>query len=197
MVTPPSLILASGSRYRAELLSRLHLPFKGIAPDIDETPAPGESVTALTRRLAAAKAQALAGKHPESWVLGSDQAAAADGQILGKPGNHANAVKQLGFLSGKTVEFHTAVALVHGEQQLEASDVTRVRFRRLGAPEIEQYLRLEPAYDCAGSFKCEGLGITLFEEIASSDPTGLIGLPLILVRRLLAQAGYPLPGLSQ
>ena len=188
----PSLILASGSKYRAELLGRLHLPFSAVPSNVDETPRPGEPVRALTQRLALAKAQALADAHPGSWVLGSDQAACADNRLLGKPGSHARAVEQLGFLSGKAVEFHTAVALV-GRRVYSAADVTTVHFRKLNLAEIERYLELEPAYDCAGSFKCEGLGISLFERIDSSDPTALIGLPLIAVRRLLADAGFPAP----
>lgn len=187
------LILASGSRYRAELLTRLHLPFTALASQVDETPLPDESVRALTRRLARAKAQALAARHPDRWVLGSDQSAALDARLLGKPGHHAAAVEQLEALSGRKVEFLTALALVRGAQLLEALDVTTVRFRKLERAEIERYLALEPAYDCAGSFKCEGLGISLFEEIRSTDPTALIGLPLIAVRRLLAEAGCARP----
>lgn len=187
------LILASSSKYRAELLARLHVPFESIAPDLDETPLESETVRALTRRLAVAKARAVSRTHPGRWVLGSDQAAVADGHILGKPGSHAKAIEQLSFLSGKTVEFHTAVALVNGDTVHESLDLTTVRFRVLSPPEIERYLALEPAYDCAGSFKCEAYGIALFEEIRSTDPTALMGLPLIAVRRLLAQTGLSLP----
>ena len=184
----PTLILASNSRYRAQLLARLHLPFEAIAPDVDETPRPDESAQALTARLALAKAQALAIRHPGRWVLGSDQAASAQGRLLGKPGTHDRAVEQLTFLSGQQVEFHTAVVLA-GPKVRTAADITRVQFRPLSLAEIQRYLKLEPAYDCAGSFKCEGLGISLFERIESTDPTALIGLPLIAVRRLLAEAG--------
>lgn len=187
------LILASSSRYRAELLRRLQLPFTGIAPDLDETPLPGEAAEALTRRLALAKAQALAQRHPGRWVLGSDQAATADGRILGKPGSRERAAEQLGFLSGRRVDFLTAVALVCDDQVFSALDLTTVQFRVLEKAEIERYLDAEAVLDCAGSFKCEGLGITLFEHIRSDDPTGLIGLPLIAVRRLLAQASCALP----
>ncbi|HVT34165.1 MAG TPA: Maf family nucleotide pyrophosphatase [Nevskiaceae bacterium] len=190
--SPPRLILASGSRYRAELLARLRLSFEAMASNVDETPHRGEPVRALTQRLALAKARALADAHPGAWVLGSDQAAIADGRLLGKPGTHARAVEQLQFLSGKKVEFHTAVVLA-GERVLSGADITTVHFRELASDEIERYLAAEPAYDCAGSFKCEGLGITLFERIESDDPTALIGLPLIAVRRLLADAGWPLP----
>jgi septum formation protein len=179
MVNPdtPSLVLASGSRYRAELLQRLQLPFQTCAPDIDETPRPGESVTALTRRLAHDKATALSERFPEAWILGSDQSAACGESLLGKPGTLQRAREQLQSLSGRTVDFV----------------IVTVRFRRLGKAEIDRYLAAEPALDCAGSFKCEGLGITLFEEVDSRDPTGLVGLPLILTSRLLRQAGFRLP----
>jgi len=187
------LILASGSKYRANLLSRLQLPFVGIAPNLDESALPDEPVRALTQRLALAKAQHLAHQHPNRWVLGSDQAASAQGRILGKPGTFERATEQLNFLSGKVVEFFTAVALVRDEQVFTALDVTTVQFRILNSNEISRYLRAESVLDCAGSFKCEGLGISLFESIRSEDPTGLIGLPLITVRRLLAQAGHALP----
>jgi septum formation protein len=183
------LILASGSRYRAELLSRLHLPFVGMAPDIDESPFTDENGRSLARRLALAKARALSQRYPGRWVLGSDQTAECDGHILGKPGTRERAIEQLGFLSGKRVEFLTAIALVNDAQKHEALDVTTVHFRKLSKVEIERYVEVEPAFDCAGSFKCEGYGISLFESIRNEDPTGLIGLPLIAVRRLLAQAG--------
>jgi septum formation protein len=187
------LILASGSKYRAQLLARLQLPFSGIAPDLDETPLPDESPRQLTQRLALAKARKLADLHPGRWVLGSDQAAAVQGRVLGKPGTLERAAEQLAFLSGKTVEFFTAVALVRGRDAFTALDLTTVRFRSLHADEIQRYLQAESVLDCAGSFKCEGLGISLFESIRSDDPSGLIGLPLIAVRRLLAQAGFALP----
>jgi len=187
------LILASGSKYRAELLSRLQLPFTGIAPNLDESALPDESVRALTQRLALAKARALVPQYPSRWVLGSDQAASTQGRILGKPGTVERAKEQLGFLSGKVVEFFTAVALVRDEQVFAALDITTVQFRVLNDSEIVRYLNAESVLDCAGSFKCEGLGISLFESIRSEDPTGLVGLPLIAVRRLLAQAGKALP----
>lgn len=187
------LILASGSKYRAELLSRLHLPFVGIAPNLDESPLSDELARPLTQRLALAKAQCLAKQHPNRWVLGSDQAASCQGRILGKPGTVARAAEQLEFLSGNNVEFFTAVALLRNDEVFTALDVTTVQFRALSPFEIDRYLKAESVLDCAGSFKCEGLGITLFESIRSEDPTGLIGLPLIAVRRLLAQAGYALP----
>lgn len=183
------LILASGSRYRAELLSRLRLPFVGVAPDIDETPQSDETGRQLTHRLASAKARTLSERYPQRWILGSDQAAECEGRLLGKPGSRERAIEQLGFLSGKLVEFLTAVALINGSQHYAALDLTTVRFRALARAEIEHYVDNEPAFDCAGSFKCEGYGITLFESIHSEDPTGLIGLPLIAVRRLLSEAG--------
>ncbi len=187
------LLLASASRYRAELLRRLHLPFTTTASQVDETPHPGEPVRALTQRLAREKAQALRSSYPQRWILGSDQAAALDQQILGKPGDRETAIQQLLAASGRRIEFLTAVALVAGDAVLEALDVTTVQFRPLSRAEIERYVDIEPAFDCAGSFKCEGHGITLFESVESSDPTALIGLPLIAVRRLLGEAGLSLP----
>lgn len=187
------LILASSSRYRAELLQRLHIPFSTEAPMLDESPAPDETAETLVRRLSVAKATAIATRRPNHWVLGSDQCASLGSELLGKPGHHAAAVAQLERLSGHIVEFHTGIALARGATVLQAQDLTRVRVRRLERAEIERYLALEPAYDCAGSFKCEGLGISLFEAIESSDPTALIGLPLISLRRLLAQVGMAVP----
>ena len=188
------LLLASASRYRAELLARLRLPFTATASAVDETPRPGEDAESLVRRLARDKARALAERHPAHWVLGSDQAAALDdGRIFGKPGTREAAIQQLQAAAGRSVRFLTGVALWDRQAWHEALDVTTVRFRDLDLPEIERYVDTEPALDCAGSFKCEGYGITLFEAIDSQDPTGLIGLPLIAVRRLLTQAGYALP----
>ncbi len=187
------LLLASSSRYRTELLQRLHLPFTSQASQVDETPQTGESVVALTRRLAREKALALAPTHPQRWILGSDQAAALGGRILGKPGTRESAIEQLTAASGQRVEFLTAVALVAGSQVLQGLDTTTVQFRSLSRAEIERYVDTEAAFDCAGSFKCEGYGITLFESIESQDPTALVGLPLITVRRLLADAGLSLP----
>lgn len=187
------LVLASGSRYRAELLRRLGVPFEAVAPGVDETPIPGEEPFPLAVRLASAKAQALAGRHPDRWVLGSDQVPSLDGVVLAKPGTRAAGMEQLRAFSGKAVEFHTAVTLIGGPRPLAAADLTVVRFRELDDAEIERYLDAEPAWDCAGSFKAEGLGITLFNAVESRDPTALIGLPLIAVRSLLAQAGYTIP----
>lgn len=191
--TNPALILASGSRYRAELLGRLQIAFQAMPSQVDETPQPGENPRELTQRLAVAKARALAQAHPQAWILGSDQSASAQGRILGKPGTLERAREQLRLLSGQIVEFLTAVALVQGTRLLQALDVTTVRFRRLDEATIARYLAAEPALDCAGSFKCEGLGISLFEEMRSSDPTGLIGLPLIRTAALLREAGFRIP----
>jgi septum formation protein len=187
------LVLASSSRYRAELLARLAVPLTAEAPDLDEAPRPGESPANLAQRLALDKARAVAHRHPGRWVLGSDQVPSLEGQVLGKPGTRVRALAQLRSFSGKSVIFYTAVALVGGERVLTARDTTLVRFRTLALAEIERYLDAEPAYDCAGSFKAEGLGIGLFTAIETRDPTALIGLPLIAVRDLLAQAGFQTP----
>jgi septum formation protein len=187
------LILASTSRYRAELLSRLRLPFSSMAPQVDEVPLPGEAPDALARRLAAAKAQAVALLRPGSWVIGSDQVADLNGAALGKPGSHEAACAQLAAMSGQQVRFHTAICVSNGSQHLHACDLTRVQFRTLTSGEIARYVDAEQPLDCAGSFKCEGLGISLFEAIHNSDPSALIGLPLIALSGLLRQAGYTLP----
>lgn len=185
------LVLGSTSAYRRELLSRLRLEFTVEPPHVDETPLPDESPEALARRLAGAKAAAVAALHPAAVVIGSDQVADLDGQPLGKPGNHANAVAQLQKMSGRTVVFQTAVSVVcraTGFAQHELAPV-RVRFRELDRAEIEAYLRAEQPYDCAGSAKSEGLGIALLEAIDSDDPTALVGLPLIRTCRMLRAAG--------
>jgi len=187
------LILASTSRYRAELLGRLGLPFEAIAPGVDEIPLPAEPPAALAQRLARAKAQAVAARAPGRWVLGSDQVPAFEGKVLDKPGTREAAQSQLEGCSGKSVVFYTAAALVAGERVFDHLDTTIVRFRALTPAQVARYLDAEPAYDCAGSFKVEGLGISLFEAIETRDPTALVGLPLIAVRRLLGEAGYSLP----
>ncbi len=185
------LVLASTSRYRHELLVRLRLPFDVEAPQVDETPQPGEAPGELARRLASAKAQAVAARRPSAVVIGSDQVAELDGRCIGKPGNHAKASAQLQLMSGRSVIFHTAVAVVCRAKNFEAVAVVpvTVRFRTLSAAEIEHYLRVEEPYDCAGSAKCETLGIALLEAIESDDPTALIGLPLIRTCELLRRAG--------
>jgi septum formation protein len=189
----PRLILASTSIYRRELLARLRVPFDIARPEIDETPLPGETPSALAQRLATAKAAAIAGREPDAWVIGSDQVAELDGRPLGKPGNREGAIAQLAEMSGRTVAFRTGLSLCRGEHRLEALDTTTVHFRPLASAEIARYVDLEQPYDCAGSFKCEGLGISLFEAIESRDPTALIGLPLIETARLLREAGFAVP----
>lgn len=192
---PPPLILASTSPHRRLLLERLALSFTSVAPGIDETRSFREPVTDLVRRLSRAKAEAVAAKHPGALIIGSDQAAERDGEILGKPGGHEEARAQLMDSSGKYVKFHTGLCLLDTRDGKlhEHVDVTRVIFRSLSAAEIEHYLQAEKPYDCAGSFKSEGLGISLFEGIESNDPTALIGLPLIALCRFLRDSGYPLP----
>lgn len=185
----PSLILASTSRYRQELLARLRLPFEARAPHVDETAMPGEGPAALAERLALAKAQAVAARFPDAVVIGSDQVADLDGQALGKPGSHDNAVAQLRRMSGRTVVFQTAVAVVApGLAAIERAEV-KVRMRTLSDAEIERYLRTDQPYDCAGSAKVESLGIALLDAVESDDPTALIGLPLIRTCALLRRAG--------
>ncbi|RYF53885.1 MAG: septum formation inhibitor Maf [Comamonadaceae bacterium] len=194
---PPQrpLVLGSTSRYRRELLERLNLPFDVAAPQVDETPGPGEAPRALALRLALAKARAVAQQHPEAVVIGSDQVADLAGTPLGKPGEHERAVQQLRQMRGQTVIFQTAVAVVcvaTGFEQLDLAPV-EVKFRDLSNAEIERYLRTEQPYDCAGSAKSEGLGIALLDAIHSDDPTALIGLPLIRTCRMLRAAGLVLP----
>jgi septum formation protein len=188
------LILASTSAYRRELLARLRLPFDIARPETDEAPQPDEPPRSLALRLAEAKALAVAAKEPEAWVLGSDQVAELDGRPLGKPGGYEVAAAQLASMSGREVVFHTGLCLARagGITHVEC-DRTVVRFRTLGADEIARYLETEQPFDCAGSFKSEGLGISLFDAIESADPTALIGLPLIATARLLREAGYALP----
>ena len=189
------LILASTSRYRRELLSRLGLVFDAVPPEVDETPAPGESPRPLAERLALAKAREVARRHPEALVIGADQVADLHGEPLGKPGNHERATAQLQRMSGQTVIFQTALTVCCLATGFEQSDLApvRVRFRPLDVGEIERYLRAEQPYDCAGSAKSEGLGIALLEAIDSDDPTALVGLPLIRTARLLRAAGMVIP----
>jgi len=195
----PRLILASSSAYRRELLGRLQLPFEAIAPDIDETPHPGETPEATALRLAREKAAAVARAHPGALVIGSDQVATLDGAQIGKPGDHARALAQLQTMRGRRVVFHTALCLWDGRlppdvaaqvAQLENVQVF-VTFRDLPDAELDAYLRIEQPYDCAGSAKNEGLGIALLERIDSLDPTALTGLPLIALTGMLRSAGMP------
>lgn len=186
------LILASTSRYRRELLARLTAQFDVQAPGVDETPGAGETPAQTAQRLALAKALAVAARHPDALVIGSDQAATIDGvQAIGKPGDHAAAREQLRAASGRTMHFHTALATVRTADGFRAVALvqTRVRFRRLDGDEIERYLQREQPYDVAGSAKAEGLGIVLLDAIEGDDPTALIGLPLIALGRMLRDAG--------
>jgi septum formation protein len=191
--TDPRLVLGSTSPYRRELLQRLRLPFEVMASRVDETRLADESAEGLSLRLAQAKAEAVAAAcmGQDVVIIGSDQVAELDGEPIGKPGTHERAVAQLRRLSGRQVRFHTAVAVIRpatGFVALRHRQVS-VRFRSLQDDEIETYLRLDTPYDCAGSAKCETLGITLLEAIESDDPTTLIGLPLIVTADLLRQAG--------
>ncbi len=191
---PRTVVLGSTSRYRRELLSRLNLPFEVAAPEVDETPLADEAPRDLALRLALAKAHAVASRHPEAVVIGSDQVADLAGQPLGKPGTHERAVQQLHRMRGQTVVFQTALAVVclaTGFEQVDLAPV-RVQFRHLTDAEIEHYLQLEKPYDCAGSAKSEGLGIALLEAIDNDDPTALVGLPLIRTARMLRAAGVKL-----
>jgi septum formation protein len=193
--TMPALVLASTSPHRRLLLERLGLPFTAGAPGVDETRSFREPVEAMVKRLSRAKAEVVAKEHPGALIIGSDQAAERDGEILGKPGDHASAIAQLIASSGRYMKFHTGLCVLDtrdGRVQ-EYADVTRVAFRRLTDPEIERYLQAEKPYDCAGSFKSEGLGITLFDGIESNDPSALVGLPLIALSRFLRTAGIELP----
>ena len=187
----PPLILASTSRYRRELLQRLRIPFEVIAPEVDETPLPFEAPAALAQRLALAKAQAVAALRPDAVVIGADQVADLDGEPIGKPGTHERAVAQLQRMRGRRVTFQTAVAVVRADRGYARGLLAPVgvSFRPLSDADIEHYLRLEQPYDCAGSAKCETLGIALLDAIDSDDPTALIGLPLIRTCQLLREAG--------
>jgi septum formation protein len=189
-----TLILGSSSRYRKELLSRLKIPFEVAAPEVDETPLSNETPRDLALRLALAKARAVASQNPEAVVIGSDQVADLEGLPLGKPGNHANAVKQLQRMRGKTVIFQTALSVVCLATGFEQTDLAAVKvtFRDLRDAEIEAYLIAEEPYDCAGSAKSEGLGIALLAAIDNDDPTALVGLPLIRTCHMLSAAGVKL-----
>lgn len=189
------LVLASTSRYRRELLERLRLSFDVARPDVDETASPGESPRNLAIRLAQAKACAVATQlADDAWALGSDQVAEVEGRALGKPGGRAAAIAQLDSMSGRIVRFHTALCLAHADGRTFADiDLTEVHFRALTDAEIERYVDAEQPFDCAGSFKSEGLGIALFDRIDNRDPSALVGLPLIATCMLLRKAGFALP----
>lgn len=193
-MTPP-LVLGSTSRYRAELLRRLCEDFTQDAPGTDEIHLSGEPPSDRAIRLAIAKADAVAVRHPGALVIGSDQVAELDGLALDKPGSAERARQQLRRSSGRTVQFHTALCLLDGRDGTRHVhvDITRAVFRPLSDGEIERYVACEQPLDCAGSFKCEGLGISLFERIETNDPTALVGLPLIALARLLRKAGRTIP----
>ncbi|WP_114661906.1 Maf family nucleotide pyrophosphatase [Polynucleobacter necessarius] len=189
----PPLILASTSVYRRELLTRLRIPFEVVSPKVDETPLTGETTLDLALRLANAKAAAVAKIHPDTWVIGSDQVADLCGAAIGKPGNFDRALAQLQLMRGQTITFHTALCLMKNDVHTTLSIPTEVTFRKLSDDVLENYLRAEEPYDCAGSAKSEGLGISLLEAIKSDDPTALIGLPLIALTGLLRDAGFAIP----
>ena len=188
------LILASGSPYRRDLLARLQLPFESWSPEVDERALAGESPAATAARLARLKAQAGSARWPAAWVIGSDQVADHDGTPIGKPGTVERARDQLRWMRGKTVTFHTALCLLHaGRAPLERVVATEVQFRAFGDDEVERYLQAEPALDCAGSAKSEGLGISLIARLGGDDPTALVGLPLIALAAMLREAGFKVP----
>jgi septum formation protein len=190
----PPLVLASTSPYRRALLARLRLPFEVESPGVDETALSGETARDTALRLAQAKARAVAPKFPRALVIGSDQVATLDGERLGKPGGHERAVAQLKAMRGRTVVFHTALALLNSTSgAMQAAEVpTQVRFRDYSDKEIERYLEIERPYDCSGSAKIEGLGVVLVERVSGDDPTALIGLPLVQLCAMLRNEGVTL-----
>jgi septum formation protein len=190
----PPIVLASTSPYRRQLLARLRLPFSVQAPQVDEHALPGETPAATARRLAQAKAAAVAAGRPDAIVIGSDQVADVDGEALSKPGTHEAALAQLTRMQGREVVFHTALAVIGPDGCRQVDEVpTVVRFRVLPADQLDAYLRLERPYDCAGAAKIESLGIVLAESVRADDPTALIGLPLIRLTSMLAACGVRLP----
>ena len=190
-----SIVLASGSKYRKELLKRLGVPFKVWVPDVDESPVPGELPRQAAVRLARAKADAGGRKFSSAWIIGSDQVADLDGRAIGKPGSLENAREQLRDLSGHTVLFHTALCVWNArlERRHERLVTTDVAFRRLTEAEIDRYLAREPAIDVAGSAKSEGLGVSLLSRLGGDDPTALVGLPLIALSSMLRAEGFDIP----
>lgn len=187
----PSILLASTSPFRQALLHKLGLPFITAAPEVDESPQPGENAEALVTRLAVAKAQALAKTHPGHWIIGSDQVCVLDGQITGKPHTVENARAQLRAASGKAITFYTGLALFHPDsnQLLRCCEPFVVHFRTLTDAEIAGYVEKEQPLQCAGSFKSEGLGICLFDRLEGRDPNTLVGLPLIALNEMLHKVG--------
>lgn len=192
---PQTLVLGSTSPFRRELLSRLGLAFETAAPDIDESRGQAESPEQLVERLAVEKARAVANTHSDALIIGSDQVACIDGEVLGKPGNRENAIAQLQKANGKVVIFHTGLCLMNAASDKAQSLVEpfRVHFRTLSPGQIERYVDHEQPFNCAGSFKSEGLGISLFERLEGDDPNALIGLPLIQLIRMLEQEGICVP----
>ena len=195
MTASQPLVLASSSPYRQELMNRLGLGFSSVSPDIDEEILPGESAEDLVRRLSTAKAEIIAKRFQDAIVIGSDQALALDSEILGKPGEHESAVKQLQKLSGQQVVFYTGLSVINARTAVTRTDCIpyRVCFRKLSDDEIQRYLEAEKPYQCAGSFKSEGMGIALLESMEGSDPTALIGLPLIRLAEMLRMQGLKIP----
>jgi septum formation protein len=185
------LVLASTSKYRHELLSRLHLPFETVSPNVDETPLPGESPSATALRLSVLKAQAVASQFSDALIIGSDQVLMLDAEQLGKPGNYANAFAQLKKMQGKAMVFHTALTLLNSRTgSVQTRDIpTVVHIRKLTDAQIGAYLKKEQPYDCAGSAKSESLGIALMERMDSPDPTALVGLPLMALTEMLMHEG--------
>jgi septum formation protein len=192
---PAPLILASTSIFRRALLERLRIPFEVASPGVDESHLPREAPRDRALRLALAKAEAIATRRPESVVIGSDQVAICGDTVLDKPGDAAGCQRQLAHLSGRSATFHTAVAVLGAERGLRDCfvDVTELQFRRLSSAEIDRYIALDQPFQCAGSFRSEALGVSLFERMDSHDPTGLVGLPLIRLAQSLRAAGYALP----
>lgn len=197
MSSKKRLILASTSNYRKGLLERLHIPFETFSPEVDETPLANESPAELVVRLAQAKASAISKLHPDAWVIGSDQVADFLGAAIGKPLTHERAMAQLQLMRGETIIFRTGLCLMHQERIQVTRVDTEVSFRRLSDDMIENYLLAEKPYDCAGSAKSEGLGISLLSSIKSDDPTALIGLPLIALSGFLLEAGFEIPAKSE
>lgn len=195
MIPSPRIVLASSSTYRKLLIGRLGIPCDAMAPDVDERPLPDETPRQTASRLAEDKARKIAESETSALIIGSDQVAVVDGQLIGKPGHHAAAMQQLQMMSGKTVVFHTALCLLNSRtDNLQCASVpTTVRLRELDAGQIERYLRLDRPYDCAGSAKIESLGIALVESVESDDPTALVGLPLIALVGMLRQEGVCIP----
>jgi len=190
----PKVLLGSSSPFRATLLKKLHIDFEQDSPDIDETPLQNEKPQAMVERLTRLKAEALKASYPNHIIISSDQTACLDNQPLGKPHTFENAVKQLQSFSGKTVVFYTGLGVIDTIGRYhQAMDITKVRFRELSNEMIENYIEIEQPLNCAGSFKSEGLGITLFEKVESCDPNALIGLPLIELTSIFHKLGLYLP----